>query len=50
MVHGSAAQCYLEDDGTLIEQVKKDMSHAPISEKLKSLLVIAGLYKKEENS
>jgi uncharacterized peroxidase-related enzyme len=46
MVHGSAAQCYLEDDGTLIEQVKKDMSHAPISEKLKSLLVIAAAVQK----
>lgn len=46
MVHGSAAQCYLEDDGSLINQVKKDMLNAPISDKMKSLLTIAGAVQK----
>ncbi|WP_044172343.1 carboxymuconolactone decarboxylase family protein [Flectobacillus major] len=40
-VHGSAAQCYLDDDGTIISQVKRDLWTAPISDKMKALLLIA---------
>ncbi|WP_259014327.1 carboxymuconolactone decarboxylase family protein [Emticicia fluvialis] len=40
-VHGAAAQCYLEDDGTLIGQIKRNLKEAPISDKLKALLAIA---------
>ncbi|WP_159472122.1 carboxymuconolactone decarboxylase family protein [Dyadobacter sp. 3J3] len=40
-VHGAAAQCYLEDDGNLISQVKKDFQNAPVSDKMKTLLSIA---------
>lgn len=45
-VHGAAAQCYLEDDGTLINQVKKDFNNAPISAKMKTLLAIAASVQK----
>ncbi|RFS15270.1 carboxymuconolactone decarboxylase family protein [Emticicia sp. C21] len=45
-VHGSAAQCYLEDDGTLIAQIKKNYEEAPISDKLKALLAIAASVQK----
>jgi uncharacterized peroxidase-related enzyme len=40
-VHGSAAECYLNDDGSLIDQVKRDYQQADISEKMKMLLSIA---------
>jgi uncharacterized peroxidase-related enzyme len=39
--HGAAAACHLGDMAT-VKQVKTDFMQAPISEKLKSLLVIAG--------
>jgi uncharacterized peroxidase-related enzyme len=39
--HGAAAASHLADAG-IVKQVKIDFSTAPISEKLKSLLVIAG--------
>jgi uncharacterized peroxidase-related enzyme len=39
--HGAAAACHLGDAVT-VKQVKTDFTQAPISEKLKRLLVIAG--------
>jgi uncharacterized peroxidase-related enzyme len=39
--HGAAAACHLGDSG-VVQQVKTDAAQAPISQKLKSLLVIAG--------
>jgi uncharacterized peroxidase-related enzyme len=39
--HGAAAACHL-GDATTVNQVKSDFMQAPISEKLKRLLVIAG--------
>lgn len=41
-IHGEIAQCFFEDRPNLLEQIKKDYSAAPISERLKSLLTIAG--------
>ncbi len=41
-VHGAVASHYLEDeDGSLVGQVKQDYAQAPISPKIKALLVIA---------
>ena len=45
-VHGAAAECYLDDDGSVISQVKKDFTTAPISDKMKTLLTIAGSVQK----
>jgi uncharacterized peroxidase-related enzyme len=45
-VHGSIAAACLNDDHDLIEQVKADFQSAKISEKLKSLLVIAAKVQK----
>ena len=39
--HGAAAACHL-GNSTVVKQVKTDFTQAPISEKLKRLLVIAG--------
>jgi uncharacterized peroxidase-related enzyme len=39
--HGAAAACHLGNSAT-VKQVKTDFTQAPISEKLKRLLVIAG--------
>src|SRR5271167_740601 len=39
--HGAAAACHLGNE-TTVKQVKTDFTQAPISEKLKRLLVIAG--------
>ncbi|HXR40349.1 MAG TPA: peroxidase-related enzyme [Terracidiphilus sp.] len=39
--HGAAAACHL-GDATVVNQVKTDFLSAPISDKLKSLLIIAG--------
>jgi uncharacterized peroxidase-related enzyme len=39
--HGAAAACHLEDEA-VVQQVKTDFWSAPISDKLKALLVIAG--------
>jgi uncharacterized peroxidase-related enzyme len=39
--HGAAAACHLGDEA-VVKQVKTDFTQAPISDKLKSLLVIAG--------
>jgi len=40
-IHGAIAAHDLGGDGALVEQVKRDPSAAPISEKLKALLAIA---------
>ena len=39
--HGAAAACHLGDAG-IVEQVKRNFLAAPVSDKLKALLVIAG--------
>jgi uncharacterized peroxidase-related enzyme len=39
--HGAAAACHL-GDAAVVEQVKTDFHSAPVSEKLKALLAIAG--------
>jgi uncharacterized peroxidase-related enzyme len=41
-VHGAIAAAHLDGDEDLVRRVKADFKHADISEKLKSLLVIAG--------
>jgi uncharacterized peroxidase-related enzyme len=45
-VHGAVASYYLGDDGNLIDQVKKDYSNAPVSNKMRALLAIAGSVQK----
>ena len=45
-VHGAMAQHYFECDVQLIEDIKKDYKTAPISDKLKALLTIAGSVQK----
>jgi uncharacterized peroxidase-related enzyme len=40
--HGAAAAAHLGNDYGLVEQVKQDFVHAAVSDKLKTLLVIAG--------
>ena len=45
-VHGAMAQHYYKCDTPFIDQVKKDFQSADISEKLKSLLTIAGSVQK----
>jgi uncharacterized peroxidase-related enzyme len=40
--HGELACVYLDGDRDLVDQVRKDYQHAAISDKLKSLLTIAG--------
>jgi uncharacterized peroxidase-related enzyme len=45
-VHGSMAQHYFACDMQTIDGIKKDYQSAPISEKLKSLLAIAGSVQK----
>src|SRR5664279_1620133 len=44
--HGAIAVCYLNGNNDLVEQVKRDYAHADISDKLKSLLAIAGSVQK----
>lgn len=44
--HGAIAVCYLGGDEALVEQVKNDYLHAPITDKLKALLTIAGSVQK----
>lgn len=44
--HGAIAVCYLDGNTDLVEMVKKDYVHAGISDKLKSLLSIAGSVQK----
>ncbi|HXS56723.1 MAG TPA: peroxidase-related enzyme [Hanamia sp.] len=45
-VHGALAQHYFECDMQFIDHIKKDFLSAPISEKLKALLSIAGSVQK----
>jgi uncharacterized peroxidase-related enzyme len=40
--HGAIAVCYLDGNKELVDQVKKDFNQADISDKLKTLLAIAG--------
>lgn len=40
--HGAIASHHLDDNDDLVLAVKRDFEHAPISEKLKALLAIAG--------
>jgi uncharacterized peroxidase-related enzyme len=40
--HGAIAACHLGGDEDLVEQVKRDFASAPITDKLKALLAIAG--------
>ena len=40
--HAAAARCLYGDKNYLVDEVLKDMQHAPVSDKLKSLLHIAG--------
>lgn len=40
--HGEIACIYLDGDRELVDQVRKDYRNAPISDKLKALLTIAG--------
>ncbi|HVV53980.1 MAG TPA: peroxidase-related enzyme [Mucilaginibacter sp.] len=44
--HGAIVSCYLNDHNELVEQVIKDYAHAPVSEKVKALLSIAGSVQK----
>ena len=44
--HGEIAVCYLDGDRELVEAVRRNYKEAPISEKLKSLLQIAGKVQK----
>jgi len=48
--HGSLAQHYLQCDLDFIEQIKKDYLSAPITDKLKALLTIAGSVQKSGKS
>ena len=45
-VHGAMAQHYFESNMQFIDDIKKDYRSTPISEKLKSLLTIAGSVQK----
>lgn len=44
--HAAAANVHLNSDGKLLSEIFKDIHSAPISEKLKSLLLIAGKVQK----
>jgi uncharacterized peroxidase-related enzyme len=45
-IHGSIAAAHLDGDEALVKRVKADFQHADISEKLKTLLVIAAKVQK----
>jgi uncharacterized peroxidase-related enzyme len=45
-IHGEVAQCFFENDETLVEKVKQSYENAPISDKLKALLSIASSVQK----
>jgi uncharacterized peroxidase-related enzyme len=44
--HGAIVTCYLNDNDQLVDEVIKDMAYAPISDKLRALLGIAGSVQK----
>jgi uncharacterized peroxidase-related enzyme len=48
--HGEIAVCYLNGDRDLVDAVRRDYRTAPITEKLKSLLQIAGKVQKSGKS
>jgi uncharacterized peroxidase-related enzyme len=48
--HGEIAVCYLNGDRGLVDAVRRNYKEAPISEKLKSLLQIAGKVQKSGKS
>ncbi|HMH23852.1 MAG TPA: peroxidase-related enzyme [Puia sp.] len=48
--HGEIACYYLDGDRDLVDQVRKDYQNAPISDKLKALLAIAGKVQKSGRS
>lgn len=41
-IHGAVAQCHLGEDDAFLQQVEADFQNAAISEKMKTLLTIAG--------
>jgi uncharacterized peroxidase-related enzyme len=41
-IHGYAAAQYLDNDCALVDQIKRNYEEAPVSDKLKALLAIAG--------
>jgi uncharacterized peroxidase-related enzyme len=41
-IHGYAAAQYLDNNCALVDQIKRNYQEAPVSEKLKTLLAIAG--------
>lgn len=45
-VHGALAQYYFQSDMQFIDDIKKDYRSAPVSDKLKALLAIAGSVQK----
>lgn len=45
-IHGAIAACHLDGNEELVFQTKKDFQSAPVSEKLKALLAIAGKVQK----
>jgi uncharacterized peroxidase-related enzyme len=48
--HGATAACYLDGNVELVDQVRKDYPHAPVSDKLKTLLAIAAKVQKSGKS
>jgi uncharacterized peroxidase-related enzyme len=48
--HGEIAVCYLDGDHALVDAVRRNYKEAPISEKLKALLQIAGKVQKSGKS
>jgi uncharacterized peroxidase-related enzyme len=40
--HAAAARCLYKDEAAIVDEVLKDMQQAPVSDKLKALLNIAG--------
>ena len=40
--HGAIVTCYLNDGNELVDQVIDDLDHAPLSDKMRALLAIAG--------
>src|ERR1700761_9464716 len=40
--HGAIVTCYLDDNNEMVDKVIEDLNSAPVSDKLKALLCIAG--------
>lgn len=45
-IHGEVAQCFFEDQPDLVQQIKENFKDAPISERQKAILEIAGSVQK----